>query len=152
MRVVVPFRHIKLPSECAATLDPQSKALIMPRTLTNTYIHLLVLHLSACLPACLLICLSVKTVLVPHNQLRCNTSLGLNPASVLLCAYLPACLSGCPSAQYEAVRRWVTQHGTDPTTLTPLSILDVHPNLLIREMVERWLAGSDPLAETDAAD
>jgi hypothetical protein len=49
--------------------------------------------------------------------------------------------------QYEAARRWITQHGTDPTTCEPVSILDLHPNLLLREMVEKWLAGNDPLAD-----
>jgi hypothetical protein len=55
----------------------------------------------------------------------------------------------CCHLQYEAVRRWITQHGTDPTTCEPLSILDLHPNLLLREMVEKWLAGADPLADPE---
>eukprot|EP00882_Tetradesmus_deserticola_P017413 GHRQ01018653.1.p1 GENE.GHRQ01018653.1~~GHRQ01018653.1.p1 ORF type:complete len:262 (+),score=93.51 GHRQ01018653.1:46-786(+) len=59
----------------------------------------------------------------------------------------PVTLPSGKTFEYEAVRRWITQHGTDPTTCEPVSILDLHPNLLLREMVEKWLAGTDPLAD-----
>lgn len=39
---------------------------------------------------------------------------------------------------------------TDPTTLAPLSLHQLCPNLLVREMVERWLDCGDALG--DAAD
>jgi hypothetical protein len=50
------------------------------------------------------------------------------------------CAAGCAHG---------TQHGTDPTTCEPVSILDLHPNLLLREMIEKWLAGTDPLADPE---
>jgi hypothetical protein len=59
----------------------------------------------------------------------------------------PVSLPSGKTFEHEAVRKWITQHGTDPTTLTPVSIHDLHPNLLIRDMVERWLAGRDPLVD-----
>ncbi|KAF6257610.1 hypothetical protein COO60DRAFT_1523137 [Scenedesmus sp. NREL 46B-D3] len=59
----------------------------------------------------------------------------------------PVMLPSGKTFEYEAVRRWITQYCRDPTTSEPVSILDLHPNLLLREMVEKWLAGSDPVAD-----
>lgn len=72
----------------------------------------------------------------------------LNPVCCLQLMVQPVTLPSGKTFEYEAIRKWITQHGTDPTTgLTPVSIHDVHPNLIVREMVEKWLAGVDPLAD-----
>eukprot|EP00879_Flechtneria_rotunda_P008635 GHRR01009048.1.p1 GENE.GHRR01009048.1~~GHRR01009048.1.p1 ORF type:complete len:266 (+),score=104.86 GHRR01009048.1:1276-2073(+) len=84
-----------------------------------------------------------------------STDRRLEDAPDLLCCPItgqimlqPVTVPSGKTFEYEAVRKWITQHGSDPTTLTPISILDLHPNLVVREMVEKWLEDKDPLADS----
>lgn len=52
--------------------------------------------------------------------------------------------------EYDAVRRWIRQHGKDPHSNQPLGLNQLYPNLVVRDMVERWLQTGE-LADSTTA-
>ncbi len=78
---------------------------------------------------------------------------GVTPCRAAFCSQImvqPVCSPSGKTYECATVKDWISRHGTDPNTNQPMSLLQLYPNLVLRELIEAWAAGEVELAEVES--